>query len=126
MRQILVVLVTLLLCISCKSTTYTAESTDQSSVNIEYRDRLVYDSLYIKDSVYVYVKGDTIVKYKEKYDTRIVHVTDTVIRVDTLITTVTNMEVQVKEVNRLHWWQKCLMYLGLVMLMVIILRLIRK
>lgn len=111
---------------SCKSTEY-INNTEESTVSkIEYRDRFVHDSIYVKDSIYVHIKGDTVFNYIEKLNTRIVHKTDTIVKTDTLITISKVIDVQVKEVNILYWWQRALIYLGLISLVIVVIRLIRK
>jgi PBP1b-binding outer membrane lipoprotein LpoB len=126
MRQVLILLVSVIICVSCKSTEYINNTEENTVSKIEYRDRFVHDSIYVRDSIYVHVKGDTIFNYIEKLNTRIVYKTDTIIKTDTLVTTSKVIDVQVKEVNILYWWQKALMYLGLISLAIIVIRLIRK
>ena len=81
------------------------------------------DSIYVRDSVLHVIAGDTViierwhVKYKE------------VLRVDTLqstdtVTNVVRVDVPV-EVNVLYWWQKALMFLGVLGLIVVVLKLNR-
>ena len=71
------------------------------------------------DSIFTLIKGDTVYISKSKETNRLVNKTDTIIKTDTIkipieITkTVTKTEIQVKETNKLYWWQKSLMYLGL-------------
>ena len=93
-----------------------------TNTKIEYRDRFLYDSIYVHDSIFTLIKGDTVYISKNKETNRLVNKTDTIIKTDTIqvpveITkTVTKTETQVKEVNKLYWGQKGLMYLGLIVL----------
>ena len=93
-----------------------------TNTKIEYRDRFLHDSIYVHDSIFTLIKGDTVYIYKNKETNRLVNKTDTIIKTDTIkvpveITkTVTKTEIQIKEVNRLYWWQKGLIYLGLIVL----------
>lgn len=115
---------------SCKTVKYVDRTIIDSTeievpitnTKIEYRDRFLYDSIYVHDSIFTLIKGDTVYVSKNKETNRLVNKTDTIIKTDTIkvpveITkTVTKTEVQVKETNKLYWWQKGLMYLGLIIL----------
>ena len=76
----------------------------------------VRDTLIQRDSVYYYVKGDTVRIEKWHY----LQGTTNVVRVDTLIKVdsvqvpveVVRQTTEVKEVNVLKWWQKGLMWAG--------------
>ena len=102
------------------------------NTKIEYRDRFIYDSIYVHDSIFTMIKEDTVYISKNKEINRLISKTDTIIKTDTIHVpvkiskTVTKTETQVKEVNKLYWWQKSLMYLGLIVLIYGILLLIIK
>lgn len=89
----------------------------------EYKDRLERDSIYFKELVKVYQKGDTVFrdsivyKYRDRQVKDTVNVTDT-IRVPYPIT-------EIKEVNILKNWQILLMCLGGVLLGYVGFRIIR-
>ena len=78
------------------------------------------DTTIVKDSVYFAIKGDTI--FKERYSTkwRIKMVHDTIFtssdkrtHEDNPVETKHNTDkYDIKEVNRLYWWQKVLMIIG--------------
>ena len=78
------------------------------------------DTTIVKDSVYFAIKGDTI--FKERYSTkwRIKMVHDTIFTAsdkraheDKPVETKHNTDKSdIKEVNRIYWWQKVLMLLG--------------
>lgn len=82
------------------------------SVKIDH----VRDTLIQRDSVYYYVKGDTVRIEKWHY----LQGTTNVVRVDTLIKVdsvqvpveVVRQTTEIKEVNVLKWWQKGLMWAG--------------
>lgn len=124
-----------MLMISCKTTKVTSDSHTEIEVpivntQIEYRDRLVYDSIYCYDSVYTYIKGDTVIQYKEKINTRYLNKTDTIIRIDTIkvpvkVTNTINKTV-VEEVNKLNWFQKTMVFMGIVYSLILILIIIYK
>lgn len=76
----------------------------------------VRDTLIQRDSVYYFVKGDTVRIEKWHY----LQGTTNVVRVDTLIKVdsvqvpveVVRQTTEIKEVNVLKWWQKGLMWAG--------------
>ena len=92
------------------------------NTKIEYRDRFIYDSIYVHDSIFTMIKGDTVYISKKKEINRLISKTDTIIKTDTIHVpvkiskTVTKTETKVEEANKLYGWQKSLMYLGLIVL----------
>lgn len=92
------------------------------NTKIEYRDRFIYDSIYVHDSIFTMIKGDTVYISKNKEINRLISKTDTIIKTDTIHVpvkiskTVTKTETKVEEANKLYGWQKSLMYLGLIVL----------
>ena len=71
-------------------------------VKIEYRDRLRIDSVYNRDTVNIYERGDTVYLQTIKWRERFKFDTVSVVRVDSIPYPV---EV-VREVNRLTKWQR--------------------
>ena len=126
--------------ISCKTPTHIDKTVIDSTeiavpitnTKIEYRDRLLYDSIYVHDSIFTLIKGDTVYIYKNKETNHLINKADTFIKTDTIkvpitITkTVTKIETQVKEVNKLYWWQRVLICLGLTVLIFGVISIIRK
>lgn len=114
MRKILFLLFMTLLLGSCKMKEKIVEvPIPQIKTEIKYIDKIKYDSIYLKDSVYIIQKGDTIYnnkvayRYKYKYlkDTITINKTDTIIKLQKVT------EIKVK--NQLNAVQKILMYIGL-------------
>lgn len=121
MRKILFLLFMTLLLGSCKVKEKIVEvPIPQIKTEIKYIDKIKYDSIYLKDSVYIVQKGDTVYntkvayKYKYKYlkDTIIINKTDTITRLQKVT------EIKVK--NQLNVVQKILMYIGLFSLLMFI------
>lgn len=121
MRKILFLLFMTLLLGSCKVKEKIVEvPIPQIKTEIKYIDKVKYNSIYLKDSVYIIQKGDTIYnnkvayRYKYKYlkDTIIVNETDTIIKLQKVT------EIKVK--NQLNVVQKILMYIGLFSLLMFI------
>ena len=126
--------------ISCKTPTHIDKTIVDSTeitvpitnTKIEYRDRLLYDSIYVHDSIFTLIKGDTVYIYKNKETNHLINKVDTFIKTDTIkvpitITkTVTKTETQIKEVNKFYWWQRVLICLGLTVLIFGVISIIRK
>ena len=76
---------------SCRTIKYidrtTVDSTEIAvpitNTKIEYRDRFLHDSIYVHDSIFTLIKGDTVYIYKNKETNRLVNKTDTIIKTDT-------------------------------------------
>lgn len=114
MRKILFLLFMTLLLGSCKVKEKIVEvPIHQIKTEIKYIDNVKYDSIYLKDSVYIIQKGDTIYnnkvayRYKYKYlkDTVTVNKTDTITKLQKVI--------EIKVQNQLNVVQKVLIYIGL-------------
>ena len=130
MRKLWLFIIVTLALTSCRTVKYidrtVVDSTEIAvpitNTKIEYRDRFLYDSIYVHDSIFTLIKGDTVYISKSKETNRLVNKTDTIIKTDTIkipieITkTVTKTEIQVKATNKLYWWHKSVMYLGLIVL----------
>lgn len=130
MRKIWLFILVIIALTSCRAVKYidrtVVDSTEIevpiTNTKIKYRDRFLYDSIYVHDSIFTLIKGDTVYVSKNKETNRLVNKADTIIKTDTIkipveITkTITKTEIQVKETNILYWWQKSLMYLGFIVL----------
>jgi hypothetical protein len=99
MKKVLPLLVVLSLLAGCKTKTVLVPV---EKVKIEYRDRLRVDSVYNRDTVNIYERGDTVYLQTIKWRERFRLDTVSVVRVDSIPYPV---EV-VKEVNKLTKWQR--------------------
>lgn len=106
MRYLLIII--LFFIVSCTTTKYIEVPVE--TIKTEYKDRLIYDSIYVKDSTSNSIKNDTVfnTKYKYIYKTRVEK--DTINVTDTITKTIT-IEKE-KEVNKLKNWQIVLMIIG--------------
>lgn len=80
--------------------------------NVQHHTDIVRDTLLMRDSVYHYIQGDTTIieRWHTIYKVEKVAIADTI---RDSIPVVTEVKVtEVKEVNKLHWWQSALMWLG--------------
>lgn len=99
---------------SCKTTTKIIE-VPVEVIKKEYIHNTTIDSIYIRDSIDRWQNGDTlyITKWHTKY--QYVNKVDTIVKTDSIPKIVT-VEKEV-EVNHLYWWQKVLMLLGSIMIL---------
>ena len=96
---ILVAILVVFLLTGCKTKTVLVPV---EKVKIEYKDRLRVDSVYNRDTVNIYKRGDTVYLQTIKWRERFKFDTVSVVKVDSIPYKV---EV-VKEVNKLTKWQK--------------------
>ena len=140
MRKLWLFLIVILAITSCRTVKYIDRTVVDSTkiavpitnTKIEYRDRFLYDSIYVHDSIFTLIKNDTVYISKNKETNRLVNKTDTIIKTDTIkvpveiIKTVTKTETGVNEVNKLYWWQKILMSIGGIVFVLIIIYIVLK
>ena len=124
---IIALVVLALVCFSCKTRYIT--QTEYKEVPVVMHDTVAkniwrIDTTFVKDSVYFAIKGDTI--YKERYNTkwRIKVTHDTIKKVvDKPVDVLrTSIKTETKEVNRIYWWQKVLMLIGVASLIYLIVK----
>ena len=93
-----VMLLFLLLLCGCRTEYVPIESVRYDSVMIE---KLMRDSVFVRDSVYMKEKGDTVFKYKDRF----VYVYKN--RVDTFFAEkIREIEVPVPVERKLTWWER--------------------
>lgn len=96
---------------SCKTTTKLVE-VPVEVVKKEYIHDTKIDSVYIHDSIDRWQKGDTlyITKWYTQYKYKIN--TDTIVRIDTIPNIIEITKEKKVEVNHIYWYQKLLMWVG--------------
>ena len=85
------------------------------SVRVEYRDKLLRDSVHLYDSVLIKMKGDTVWLEKYKYLYRDKVVRDSVFKTDSIAVPYPVVEVQ--DVNRLTSFQSFQIWCGRILLL---------
>ena len=113
---IVLILLLILLCCSCTKRVYETQYVEQPVYLHDTLRSTIYshDTTIVKDSVFFSIKGDTIIR--ERYNTieRIKVAHDTIMRfVEKPVEVVSTKQVcKQVEVNRIYWWQKLLMWMG--------------
>lgn len=102
----------ILLCISCTVTKYVDRPVPVETVRTEYVNKIFRDSVVVHDSIDRYVSGDTVWLHKYKYIYVYRDRIDTVAVNDTVEIPVEVKTTEVKEVNKLKWYQTTLMWIG--------------
>lgn len=123
MKRLVFVILTILMLSACRTTTRIVE-VPVEVIKKEYIYDTKIDSVYIRDSVDRWQKGDTL--YITKWHTKFKYINkvDTLIKTDS-IPKIVLVEKEV-EVNHIYWWQKTLMWVGGILLIYIIISLIHK
>lgn len=111
MRSLLIAIL-IFICASCTTTKYVDRPVPVETVRTEYVNQLYRDTVIERDSVDRFIKGDTLIVYKYKYRYKYLNKTDTVIRTDSIEIPVEIKTVEIKEVNKIKWYQSILMWLG--------------
>lgn len=119
------IILVLLFCfaISCTTTTKLVEVPIEKT-KTEYLNKILYDSIYIRDSINRYTNGDTVFIYKQKTELKYKYKTDTIIKIDSIPYPV--YIDNTVEVNKLKWYQSGLMVLGIVFILCILFIVLRK
>ena len=88
------------------------------SIKVEYRDKVLRDSIHLYDSVLIRMKGDTVWLEKFRYLYRDKLVRDSIFKVDSI--SVPYPVVEYQEVNRLSSFQSFQIWCGRILLLFII------
>lgn len=124
MRNLVFIAIIIFLLSACSSTKFVEVPIEV--IKKEYIHDTRIDSVYIKDSIDRWQKGDTL--YITKWHTKYKYIinTDTVLKTDTITKVVTIVEEKKVEINKLKWYQSTLMWIGGIVSLIIIFILGRK
>lgn len=120
MKNIIIILAALLFAGCCPRITKSHDTRD--SVRAEYhdvyKDRLIRDTTYVRDSILIKDRGDTVYIYRDRYQYIDRFVKDTVSIIDTIHQTVyvdKETTVTVKHIPKWCWWALivCVVSVGL-------------
>lgn len=108
-KEVWIYLFMLLVVVLSGCTTIKEVPVEKVITETEYRDRLQYDSIYTRDSIYLQAKGDTIYlsKYKYIYRDKLIRDTSYVHRTDSI-----QVPYPVEIEKKLTFWQKIKVDLG--------------
>ena len=111
MKNLILVILLILVSTACKTTTKIVE-VPVEVIKKEYIHDTKIDRVYNRDSIDRWQKGDTlfITKYSTKY--KYLNRVDTVLKVDTVPKIISTTIEKKVEVNHIYWYQKTLMWLG--------------
>ena len=111
----IVILIALMIFTSCKTRYIPVES-----VKTEYKDKYLRDSIYLKELVRIYQRGDTVFKDSIVYKYKDKLIKDTV-RIDSIVQVPYPVKGDTIEVNRLKWYQEaCIWFTSLVLVVLAI------
>lgn len=111
MKNLIYIIILLLTTVACKPQQRTVE-VPVETVRTSYIHDTRIDSVYVKDSVDMYVRDDTVFIYKERVRYKYLNKTDTVIKTDTIPQIVKVEAIKEVEVNHIKWYQRVLMWIG--------------
>lgn len=117
MRSLLIAIL-IFFCVSCTTTKYVDRPVTVETVRTEYINQLYRDSVFVHDSIDRYISGDTVYQYKYKYIYKYLNRIDTVVQTDSIEIPVEVKTVEIKEVNKLRWYQSTLMWIGSLALLI--------
>src|SRR5574344_2000265 len=102
---------------SCKTATKVVEIPVET-IKKEYINSIKIESVYIRDSIDRWQKGDTL--YITKWHTKLKYINkvDTIVKTDSIPKIVP--VVKEVEVNHIYWWQKSLIYIGFLVVIILL------
>lgn len=119
MKRFLYIMFMSLLLMSCKVHEYVEVPIETIKTEYVYTGRV--DSIMVKDSIDRYVSGDTLILYRNHIIYRYINKLDTIVR-EKEVEVPKIVEVkETVEVNHIEWYQKLLMWIGGVAVLISIL-----
>ena len=117
MKKLVFIMLAILMLSACRTTTKIVE-VPVKVVKKEYIHDTKIDSIYIRDSIDRWQKGDTL--YITKWHTKFKYINkvDTIVKTDSIPKIVP--VVKEVEVNHIYWWQKSLMYIGVLVVIILL------
>lgn len=126
MKYILILIIPFILgCGVTKTVTVPVETKREEYVSKKEESiQYITDSIFIKDSIYIKERGDTVFYYKTSVQEQVKYLDKFIHKIDTFLVH-DSIEIPIPvtttvEVNVLHWWQKALMFMGGVFLLLLI------
>lgn len=119
-RRVKFLTILLIVLCGCKTRYVTTEvPVVVEHTSVQHHTDIVRDTLLMRDSIWHYVQGDTTIIERWHHAVKVerVMVADTIR--DTIPQVVTQRVAEVREVNRLHWWQSALMWMGMAAMLLV-------
>ena len=121
MKKLVLIVIAILLFSACRTITKTIEVPVEIPIEVvkkEYIHDTKIDSIYIRDSIDRWQKGDTL--YITKWHTKFKYINkvDTIVKTDSIPKIVP--VVKEVEVNHIYWWQKTLIYIGFLVVIILL------
>ncbi len=121
MKKLLLVIPLLALLVACSAKKQIVEvPVPVETVRTEYIHDTKIDSVFVRDSVDRWMKGDTFFIYKEHTKYKYLNKTDTIVKIDSIPKVIKVETLKEVEVNHIKWYQKLLMWSGGIVLLVLI------
>lgn len=118
MKKLIYLIFLILAVASCKPQQQIVE-VPVETVRTEYIHNTKIDSVIVRDSIDRWMKGDTMFIYKEHTKYKYVTLNDTVVRTDTIPKIIKTETIKEVKVNYIKWYQKALMWIGVVLSLVL-------
>ena len=119
MKKLYLILISVLLFTACKAPKEIIREVPVEVEKIVYKNVIQHDSIFVKDSVSTFQKGDTVFKNVIKYKYKIQIVYDSFVTHDTVPKIINQTEIQTIEKKVPQWWPVWLS--GLIILILYIL-----
>lgn len=92
------------LLVSCHSTKEIIKEVPVETVRTEYQNVYIHDSIYQNDSIFIFMKGDTVFQTNTKYKYIKQQIHDTLIQRDTIPQIVNTETTKIVEKKVPQWW----------------------
>lgn len=125
MKEIITI-ITIFVLFMCSCSTTRLVEVPVEKIRTEYIHDIKTDSVFIKDSIDRWLRGDTLYIYKEYTKYKYINRTDTVCKTDTITKVVKVDVVKEVEVNHIYWYQKVLIWVGGITMLLLIGKIIYK
>lgn len=112
MRKLLYIIPIIYILLTSCSTKRSIIEVPVETIKTEYIHDIRIDSVFVKDSIDRYIRGDTVFIYKEHTKYKYLNKTDTIVRVDSIPKIIEKKIVKEVEVNHIKWYQETLMWIG--------------
>lgn len=104
------------LLVSCHSTKEIIKEVPVETVRTEYQNVYIHDSIYQNDSIFIFMKGDTVFQTNTKYKYIKQQVHDTLIQRDTIPQIINTETTKIVEKKVPQWWP---VYIALILFILI-------